>query len=1425
MSKVGDTLTVTVEPDDAVVSYQWYADGEEIEDATDDELLITPDMVGSKISVAVMDADGNSDLSDETEEVGVYDELEILSAEQTGQYTAEVTFSAPISADDKLEVTKGGNKVEFKRAIDSDKLGAELTFTDALTTGTYTVTLTPADTKVKASSVTFEAKRAELSEIRFLNDVLVMKDHYYNEGYAYVKGYDQFGNEKLLSGLNVVSGVGTFKSYDSDTGKITIKDDTVKEKETGAFLTIKEVPVFVQYQEGTNVISANKTLTVSTRAYVDELEFGEIKKNSTEQAKRLTLDELSSGLYYVEILDAKDQYGNALSADDLQDQVEDKVLFVIPGDTGAFYTTGKFTELNGKTVLWLEDNDKNAKPGKMDLSITGAGGKTFKKEAVEIFDNPYINELTVDYPDLYEGMTESKQLNFSAIDQYGDDVNLWDFRPVSNNDGGLTNVGGTTLVFGDQNAMTTRRTEIKISGGAEFNIVEVDTKAKTSKVTINVKGMDAKDMAVFTTTTAGTKVKTRTITIGERGKAAKVASSFPSTKKLDPGKDWNVNADVVFVDINGNKMTRNKNNKDYPYFLDGSTVFATVANGKAAKISDEALANDAVIDRYVWTLSEKKVTNATDAIAATAKYDADGKVNTGAVANDIAVDKDNPKDVYVTVYALSNNKYYIVDSASTRVSMIDGTVEKVEVVAPGKLYAAENSTDDETFKVKLTNKVGESWKDNASSIVVGGIFTGLDNGATLSGKLASDLPGDTTKTTPVSVYYGPSGSWEGGLVGTVDLTYSNVTPVPTTTKFKFAVDAIGDDGEEAGRVGVGFDGDLTDTEFVTAAGGATYAVDATGKLTIDNFNELEDNLTGWVVDQYDQPITGTVVYLNGTKVTDKMTVDAKRNVWEFKNDNQGKAFYVTEKKAGAKVSVAKVTDDIVPTSNEALADAIATATDRTIVVGQDLTLDTTNGAVTLNTDLVVKSGATLTLKGTHAIGVADGKTLTFEDGSYLAAVETLALNGNTKNIVLGDMTISVAGGKTLTIDEATGGHVTIKNAAATQTTAAGKVTFTNSTVSSSTLVLQSGILILGAGVAGASGAALHVVNTTSDAKNLVVTDVATLNNIVSNSETATAAGKITADITGGAIATGLELAAGTDLTLATGTSLTSIPAESGVTVNGVEFTTSAEDMKVSADDTKAGTSAISATAKVEATEVATGKTTESTVGGSTGNVALADTASITTATQLTNALKETTALTITLDANITGFTGFVNPKADHTIDMNGHSVSGTGTMNIDDGKKITLKGTGTFGPAIEVWNTSAQFDWTSGSLKASVLATEAGVTTSSVEAVIAMWGETTVSPVPSLGNIAGPVSKLTVTAYNVFYTALTDAKATIGSGADNKTLTVTGKTVKNGTLSSEAGAATLTLPESFAGATVGTTTVRAGHNSTDYTALSWVISK
>ena len=64
--KVGDTLTATVTGGAGTATYQWLADGKEIVGEDTAILLVTEDLIGTKLSVTVTDEDGDTATSEET---------------------------------------------------------------------------------------------------------------------------------------------------------------------------------------------------------------------------------------------------------------------------------------------------------------------------------------------------------------------------------------------------------------------------------------------------------------------------------------------------------------------------------------------------------------------------------------------------------------------------------------------------------------------------------------------------------------------------------------------------------------------------------------------------------------------------------------------------------------------------------------------------------------------------------------------------------------------------------------------------------------------------------------------------------------------------------------------------------------------------------------------------------------------------------------------------------------------------------------------------------------------------------------------------------------------------------------------------------------------------------------------------------------
>ena len=258
----------------------------------------------------------------------------------------------------------------------------ELTLVDKISAGTYEVTYTSSDAEIVASAE-FEGEASQLSDVRFRNEYLIMKDNNYREGYAYLEGVDQFDENFTLSAANIIPSYGHFKSYEASTGKVTIY---VNDNETN-FALVPSVSIFVNYQQGSETKSTQGNLKVVSFPYVDSLEFGNVINSegnvvdfdATSVQNLLTISDLKTNKCYVELKEIKDQYGNPLNYKDLDNQQKNNTLFVIPDSntTSAYYSTGKFGQVKEKDgsftdVLYLAPAADM--PGKMDLIITGAGG-------------------------------------------------------------------------------------------------------------------------------------------------------------------------------------------------------------------------------------------------------------------------------------------------------------------------------------------------------------------------------------------------------------------------------------------------------------------------------------------------------------------------------------------------------------------------------------------------------------------------------------------------------------------------------------------------------------------------------------------------------------------------------------------------------------------------------------------------------------------------------------------------------------------------------------------------------------------------------------------------------------------------------------------------------------------------------------------
>ena len=874
-------------------------------------------MIGSKISVAVADAKGNKDVSDETAPVAVYEALEILDAEQKGAKTIEATFSEEITALDKLTVSKNGEELKqaYAPKIADDGLSATITLENRITAGTYTVTLTPADADEDPSSATFEGEVAALNSIEFVTDNLIMKDNEYKEGYAYIKGVDQFGDNMSLSSVTVIPGYGHFRSYDATTGKITIGVD---DDETN-FAIVKEVPVFVTYQNGADTIPANATLKVTTMSYVQDLTFGDIYKADgskvDDDTNPLMIGDLKSKPY-VEIKDVEDQYGNKLSAKDLNDQANGntKVLFVIPDEstTSAYYSTGKFstiTEKDGtvKTILYLAAGGDM--PGSMDLIITGASGQSFSKP-VTVQDDPYIDTLRVNYPTLYEGTDESDALEFTAVDQYGKEIkDLFNFAPK---------VVGQDLRFNDMNHQTNKFTQITAPAGVDW-IVKKDNINKKFTVTMKLKG-DVKKGAtlVMMATTAGLKVTPTNLTVGQRTNGESIDTTIGGSLNLDPmNRSFDFNKNIRFLSSNGTVMDRVEN-EQYPVFLKEATDDGAAGRNGAGEKTYDAVIAGVTNEKpaFFWTVSEGRegqVTgNATNGfvIAPTAgypfddngkvfvdelegaydaaghKHDANATITKAVLGQTVYTEHENAT-YYVTLYKASMDNanklnVAVIDKQSFKLTysptIVDGqwqlgTKYTAKVKENRNLYA--DNKDTVTIQVTASPNIGEPYSVDAEFITATVNTDGFTVSKVTKDNGAKELQVKSSEagTAKLGIYVQEPGD-DQGVYTTVEVTADDAQTA-TSLRKQFVGDAVNGAALNS-KVGAQIkDDSRTATEWTayevlnkTNSNGTDNAISskikvANGKMTIEGANRLDEELTLAILDQHKLEMTDGKFFIDG----------------------------------------------------------------------------------------------------------------------------------------------------------------------------------------------------------------------------------------------------------------------------------------------------------------------------------------------------------------------------------------------------------------------------------------------------------------------------------------------------------------------------------------------------------------------------------
>jgi hypothetical protein len=411
--------------------------------------------------------------------------VKVDKVEAVGAKVLKVTFNQAVDttkatiAVKKGTVTANVAKVTFA----DDKKSAQIELSSKLTEGDYTVSV--AGLTTTAITGTVKAANEKVADINVLSDKAVINSTTVEVGYEVLNQYGE--NITKIATVNPVSSLGTVTPSPS-TGKLSMPLGTAK---SGDKFTLSLVNV-------DTAVSETVTLTIADSAQASAVAITELYH---ESGKTLTADESSIADYSL-VVEAKDQYGNTLSASkagtDLLVRVSDTSVVSVNGYSASTNAaTFSTVKINGedKVVLKLAGG---LKAGKSTVTlISKYTGKTAAYE-VTVNEGLKVNTLTLSAPELVVA-GETVTIPFEATDMYGNAVTKVsklnsDISFTISGAGTWTGVVPTFDV--DSNGKTVLKVAVPSDALATTTITAITANQKFTNLAVNVKEV-AKPVAII----------------------------------------------------------------------------------------------------------------------------------------------------------------------------------------------------------------------------------------------------------------------------------------------------------------------------------------------------------------------------------------------------------------------------------------------------------------------------------------------------------------------------------------------------------------------------------------------------------------------------------------------------------------------------------------------------------------------------------------------------------------------------------------------------------------------------------------------------------------------------------------------------------------------------------------------------------------
>lgn len=559
-----------------------------------------------------------------------------------------------------------------------DKKAVTLTTTTRLSKGEYTVSVTSDPYKDVTGKVTVEDEK--VTKIEITSDKLVLTNDTLTEAKVGYAIYNQY-NEDISARISTINWTSSVGTPSASKGTLTIPNANKYQLDQKVVVTALET---------TTGIFASATLTVSRKAYVNEIAIGEL---ASDDAKITVLNVANIKHFYLPVT-LKDQYGNVID-DPATANKNTELLKIVANINGSFDNDD-----DGNLIFVLEPAAQQF-AGKAMITFVAANSGNRATKEFEIVSNPAIADLTMEFPDIIAAGDTNVAVKYSAVDQFGNEVKDVDKLNAILKDLGVA--GGNLTNANFKFAKDVKTGEIKLTLDASkaakgrvfltlltpgSKVFTTNFEVKDARKYVVVSGISSKLTTNYVINSTG-KITSAHITLLDQYGKAWALADLPSTVKVN----LTISGDGKIIAPASSVLTGG----------DTSVAISAVAKGTATVTVAIAGVNDSAYTFKLNVVEAKNVTTYDVAdiatlngnIGASAPVKVTGKLSDGStIALDYSVIKgiisSNPSVLTVdlaarTITAVKNTDTTLDDATVKIIVTIEGPEGSVMVTKDVKV--------------------------------------------------------------------------------------------------------------------------------------------------------------------------------------------------------------------------------------------------------------------------------------------------------------------------------------------------------------------------------------------------------------------------------------------------------------------------------------------------------------------------------------------------------------------------------------------------------------------------------------------------------------------------------------------------------------------------------------------------------------------